>query len=301
VQVSTRVSQALRRGRPVVALESSVFAQGLPRPENAVAARRMIDAVTGAGAVPAITAVVRGVPAAGLDERELNRFLDGNDIPKVSARDLAGAVATGTDGATTVAAAIVLAHRAGIAVFATGGIGGVHRGDGRDESADLVELSRTPVIVVCSGAKAILDLEATAERLESLGVPVVGFRTKTMPAFYTSKTRIPVSVRAETTEEVAAIYRAHLALGRPGALLVVQPPPASTALPAGTVERAVTHGLRSAARANVRGGAVTPFLLTAVGKATGGRSLAANLDLLELNARLAGEIAAAVAVARNNR
>lgn len=301
MRVSTRVAQAMRRGQPVVALESSVFAQGLPRPSNAEAARRMIQAVIDAGAVPAVTAVVRGVPVAGLETRDLNRFLNSEVIPKLSARDLAGAIANSSDGATTVAAGIVLAHRAGIAVFATGGIGGVHRGSGHDESADLLELSRTPVVVVCSGAKAILDLQATAERLESLGVTVVGYRTDTMPAFYSRETGIPVSVRVDTADEVAAIYRAHSALGRPGALLVVQPPPPATALAHATVEGAVTTGLRSAARAKVRGPAVTPFLLKAVAKATRGRSLTANLALLELNAGFAGEIAASVAVARNNR
>lgn len=284
----------------MVALESSVFAQGLPRPSNAEAADRMLQAVTAAGAVPAITAVVRGVPAAGLETRELQRFLASDGIPKLSSRDLAGAVATGTDGATTVAAALVLALRAGISVFATGGIGGVHRGGGYDESADLVELSRTPVVVVCSGPKAILDVQATAERLESLGVTVVGFRTETMPAFYTLKTVIPV-MRVESAADVAAIYAAQRALDRPGALLVVQPPPAPTALPAATVERAVERGLRAAARSKVRGGSLTPFLLRSVAGATRGRSLTANLALLESNARLAAEIAVAVTLARNNR
>lgn len=277
-----------------------MFAQGLPRPANAEAADRMLQAVIAAGAIPAITAVVRGVPVAGLDARELQRFLASDGIPKLSARDLAGAVATGIDGATTVAAALVLAHRAGIAVFATGGIGGVHRGGGYDESADLVELSRTPAVVVCSGPKAILDVQATAERLESLGVTVLGFRTETMPAFYSLKTAIPVT-RVESAADVAAIYAAHRALDRPGALLVVQPPPAATALPAATVERAVAKGLRAAARTKVRGGAVTPFLLRSVAGATRGRSLTANLALLESNARLAAEIAVAVRLARNNR
>lgn len=301
MRVSAHVAQAIRRGRPVVALESSVFAQGLPRPANAEAAARMIRAVTDSGAIPAVTAVIRGVPVAGMEPRALKLFLDSDGIPKVSARDLAAAVAARRDGATTVAAALVLAYRAGITVFATGGIGGVHRGGTYDESADLVELSRTPMIVVCSGAKAILDLEATAERLESLGVTVVGFRTDTMPAFYSRESGIPVSVRAETANDVAAVYKAHLALARPGALLVVQPPPASTALPFGTMKRAVASGLRSAARAKVRGPSVTPFLLRAVARTTRGRSLAANLALLELNAGLAGEIARAVALARNNR
>ncbi|HEX6251637.1 MAG TPA: pseudouridine-5'-phosphate glycosidase [Gemmatimonadaceae bacterium] len=298
--MSSRVARALRSGRPVVALESSVLAQGLPRPANAEAADRMLQAVTAAGAVPAITAVVRGTPAAGLDVPDLRRFLSLDGIPKVSARDLATAVATGSDGATTVAAALVLAHRAGIAVFATGGIGGVHRGGGYDESADLVELSRTPVVVVCAGPKAILDVAATAERLESLGVTVVGFRTDTMPAFYTIKSAIPVT-RVESVAEVATIYAAHRALDRPGAVLVVQPPPAATALPVAAVERAVGKGLRAAARSRVRGGAVTPFLLRSVAAATRGRSLTANLALLESNARLAAEIAVAVTLARNNR
>lgn len=260
----------------------------------------MLQAVTAGGAVAAITAVVRGIPAAGLETRELQRFLASDGIPKLSARDLAAAVATASDGATTVAAALVLAQRAGISVFATGGIGGVHRGGGYDESADLVELSRTPVIVVCSGPKAILDVQATAERLESLGVTVVGFRTETMPAFYTPKTAIPV-MRVESAADVAAIHAAQRALDRPGALLVVQPPPAATALPAATVERAVAKGLRAAARSKVRGGAVTPFLLRSVAGATRGRSLTANLALLESNARLAAEIAVAVTLARNNR
>jgi pseudouridine-5'-phosphate glycosidase len=284
----------------VVALESSVFAQGLPHSANKRAAQLMIAAVERSGAVPAITAVVRGIPSVGLGARDLARFLDGDGVAKASARDLAPLIARRGDGATTVAAAIVLAHCAGVAVFATGGIGGVHR-DGSDESADLLELSRTPVIVVCSGAKAILDLGATVERLETLGVTVVGYRTDRFPAFYSAATRLPVTVRVESAREVAAIFAAHRALGRPGAVLVVQPPPSGTALSGRSVESAVKRGLEAAAGARVRGPAVTPFLLQAVECATGGRSVAANLALLEQNAGLAGEIAVALRGTVNGR
>lgn len=261
----------------------------------------MRAAVERVQAVPAITAVVRGTPTVGLLPRELARFLDGRGVAKASARDLAPLMAQGRDGATTVAAAVVLAHRAGVAVLATGGIGGVHRGGGDDESADLLELSRTPIIVVCSGAKAILDLAATVERLETLGVTVVGYRTDRFPAFYSAATRLPVSVRVESALEVAAIFTAHRALGRPAAILVVQPPPPETSLAERTVKGAVKKGLQAAARAGVRGPAVTPFLLQAVEHATAGRSVAANLALLERNAALAGEIAAALRQTASSR
>jgi pseudouridylate synthase len=188
VRVSARVARAIERGEPVVALESSVFAQGLPQPANAEAARRMGAAIERAGAVAAITAIVRGQPTVGLGRTELSRFLARENIVKASARDLVPAVARRQDGATTVASALVLARLAGIDVFTTGGIGGVHRGEGYDESADLLELSRVCMIVVCSGAKAILDLAATAERLETLGVTVVGYGTDTIPSFYSAST-----------------------------------------------------------------------------------------------------------------
>lgn len=258
----------------------------------------MVRAVSSQGAVPAITAVVRGVATAGLDDAELERFLRREGIGKVSARDLPMAMARGTDGATTVAAAIAIAALAGIDVFATGGIGGVHRaanGVTYDESADLVELARTPTLVVSAGAKSILDVPATLERLETLGVPLVGYRTGEMPGFFTAETGLPLSTRADNVKEVAAIWRAHRELGRRTAMLVVQPPPADVALPRRVVDDAVEGAMQAAHSEGIRGGALTPFLLTAVERETGGRSLGANLALLEANAMLAAEIAGELA------
>jgi pseudouridine-5'-phosphate glycosidase len=254
----------------------------------------MVRAVSSRGAVPAITAVVKGVATAGLEESELDRFLRREGIAKVSARDLPMAIARGTDGATTVAAAIAIAALAGIDVFATGGIGGVHRatrGSSYDESADLVEMSRTRVLVVSAGAKSILDLPATMERLETLGVPVIGYRTNEMPGFFTAETGLTLLSRVESVAEVASAWRAHRALGRRTAMLVVQPPPADVALPRRDVERAVESAMRAAEFEDVRGGPLTPFLLAAVERETAGRSLGANLALLEANAMLAAEIA----------
>jgi pseudouridylate synthase len=288
------VSSALANGRAVVALESSVLAQGLPIPANRTAARAMVDAVESRGAVAAITGVVRGIPAAGLTEDELERFLARDGIAKVSARDLGLAIARATDGATTVAAALTLARLAGIDVLATGGIGGVHRSPPFDESADLAELARTPMIVVCSGAKAILDLRATAERLDTLGVAVLGFRTPELPAFYGAESGIPVQ-RADDVEVIVSTFRAQRALGQRSALLVVQPPPAPFALPGSVVERAVVEGVRESTRAGIQGSAMTPFLLAHVDKATAGRAREVNLALLEQNAALAASIAVALA------
>lgn len=294
VRALPAVAAAIAAGKAVVALESSVLAQGLPIPSNRVAARAMIDAVESHGAVAAIMAVVEGIPAAGLTDDELERFLARDGIEKVSTRDLALAVARGADGATTVAAALALARLAGIDVLATGGIGGVHRAPPFDESADLAELARTPMIVVCSGAKAILDLRATAERLDTLGVPVLGFRTAELPAFYGAGSGIPVQ-RVDDVQTIVNTYRAQRALGRSSALLVVQPPPAPFALPGSVVERAVVEGVRESTRAGVQGSAVTPFLLAYVDKATAGRAREVNLALLEQNAALAAWLAVALA------
>jgi len=295
VRLSAAVRQALRANRPVVALESSVLAQGLPVPQNREAAALMTRAVEAAGAIPAITAVVKGIMAAGLEPEELERFLDtANPIAKLSARDVAWAVASESDGATTVAASLVLAVRAGIQVFATGGIGGVHRAPSFDESADLPELARSPIIVVCAGAKSILDLRATWERLETLGILVVGYRTSELPGFFTAETGITLNARVETAADVARVFKAQRALERPGALLVVQPPPSAVALSRSEVDAAVTSAEARWRERSVEGGALTPFLLDAVRDATDGRSLAANLALLESNASLAGEIAVAL-------
>jgi pseudouridine-5'-phosphate glycosidase len=303
LRLSAPVRAARDAGRPIVALESSVLAQGLPIPANRDAADRMLGAVERAGAVPAVTAVVRGVPTLGLEPDEMERFLARDGVRKVSARDLAPAMLRGHDGATTVAASLALGAMAGVPVFATGGIGGVHREAPdappatwvRDESADLLEMSRSPMLCVCAGAKSILDLPATLERLETLGVPVVGYRTDTLPGFFTVDTGLRVPHRADTPGELAALWRHHRALGRRETVLVVQPPPADTALPRAVVDGAVADALADAARQGIAGPAVTPFLLAAVERATSGRSLVANLALLEANARLAAEVAVALA------
>lgn len=286
------MAEALAAGRPVVALESSVLAQGLPIPANRSAAERMVGAVTRSGALPAITAVTQGVATLGLDDAELERFLARDGVRKVASRDLPVAMAQRADGATTVSASLCIAGAADAQVFATGGIGGVHRDAPFDESGDLVELARTPMVVVCAGAKSILDLPATLERLETLGVTVVGYRTDELPGFFTRTTGLKLTARAENAEEVARIHRAGRALGRRQATLVVQPLPEDVALPSELVDDAVLRALADARRMGIRGAATTPFLLAAVLEATQGRSLAANLGLLEANAFLAGEIAA---------
>jgi pseudouridylate synthase len=295
IRVIADVAAALRARVPVVALESSVFAQGLPSPANREAAARMLRAVREAGAVPAVTAVVRGVPAAGLDEDELERFLRRDGVRKVSARDVPLAMAQGADGATTVAAAMMIAQLAGIEVFATGGIGGVHRAPKYDESADLLELARTPVLVVCAGAKAILDLAATSERLETLGVPVIGYRTDEMPSFYGRSSGIPLTMRADSPAEIAGAWRMHRALGRPQGMVVMQPVDAGHALSAAVVAKAVQAAQAAASKKKVTGAAATPFLLAEVDRITKGRARSANLALLESNAALAAGIAGVLA------
>jgi pseudouridine-5'-phosphate glycosidase len=270
-----------------------VLAQGLPVPANRDAERRMRGAVEGQGAAPAVLAMVRGVPTVGLEGDDLERFLRRDGVVKVSARDLGWAAARGLDGATTVAASLALCTAAGLDVFATGGIGGVHREPAFDESADLLELARSSVITVCAGAKSILDLPATLERLESYGVAVIGFGTDEFPGFFTRHTGLRVSAATDDPADVARAFGVHRALGRPGALLVVQPPPANAALDASLVEAAVSRALAAARTAGVTGAAVTPFLLAAVERETAGASLHANLALLEANAALAARIAVA--------
>jgi pseudouridine-5'-phosphate glycosidase len=294
ISFSPRVADAIAEHRPIVALESSVLAQGLPIPANADAARRMTAAVERVGAVPAIAAVSAGKAVFGLSDEELARFLARDGVMKVSARDIPVAMLEGRDGATTVAGTLALMALSPIRVFATGGIGGVHREPQFDESADLAELARSPVIVVCAGAKSILDLYATTERLESLGIVVVGYRTKEMPGFFFADTGIPLSTCMSTVDEIARLFMVHRSLGRQQAIVVMQPPPAEHAVRKATIERALDTALDDARRHGVRGGAVTPWLLTAVERATEGRTLAANLALLEANAMLAAEIALAL-------
>ncbi|MGF1611504.1 MAG: pseudouridine-5'-phosphate glycosidase [Kiloniellales bacterium] len=293
--LSDEVAEALAAGQAVVALESTVIAQGLPSPHNLDAARRMDAAVRAAGAVPAMIAVIEGRPTAGLDSAQIERLAAGGFV-KASRRDLAGLVAGGVNGATTVAATMALAHQAGIEVFATGGIGGVHRGADTsfDISADLTELARTPVAVVAAGAKAVLDLPRTLEVLETLGVPVIGYRIDELPAFYTAESGLAIEGRVESAQEAARLTRAHWELGLRSGLLIANPPPADLALPAGLLEGWIAAALAEAAAAGVTGKVVTPFLLARLAALSEGRTLALNVALLESNARLAGAIAAAL-------
>jgi pseudouridine-5'-phosphate glycosidase len=294
IRIRPDVQAAVAARQPVVALESTVLAHGLPRPRNLEVGRALEDEVRGGGAVPATIGVVAGEPVVGLDEEQVRRMATEDGILKLSTRDLAVPVARGVDGATTVAATMWLAARAGIEVFATGGIGGVHRGEARDISADLTELGRTPMVVVCAGAKAILDLPGTREALETAGVLIVGYETDDLPAFYSRESGIPVDVRADTPGEVAALWHAHRRLGLPGAILLCVPPPAGSALPAAEVERAISDALSRAEAEGIRGKEVTPFLLRAVAETTSGRSLDANVALLRNNARVGAMVAAAI-------
>ncbi|MEA3247291.1 MAG: pseudouridine-5'-phosphate glycosidase, partial [Gemmatimonadota bacterium] len=285
--------QAITLGAILIFGVAYLLAQGLAAPANREALARMTAAVVAAGAFPAVTGVVGGRIVAGMDDGDLERFLAAG-APKVSARDLAWAAASGNDGATTVAATLAIMAAAKLDVFATGGIGGVHRDAREDESADLTELSRTSGIVVCAGAKAILDLPATVERLETLGVTVLGYGTDEFPGFFTARTGLRVGAVVDRPDQVARVLAAQRALGRTAAVLVVQPPPPAHALDAGLVEEAVRAALGAARQQGVRGPGVTPFLLAAVERATGGASVAANLALLEANAGLAAAISAAV-------
>lgn len=293
LNLQPEVAGALARGAPVVALESTVIAHGLPWPENLAMGRRLEAVVRESGAVPATVAVLGGRLRVGLGEDELERLAQGG-VPKLTRRDLSWAVARGGDGATTVSATMHIAHLAGIRVFATGGIGGVHRGDRWDVSADLPELARTPVIVVCSGAKAILDLPATLEWLETHAVPVLGYGTDEFPAFFTRSTGLPLEARVDSPAEAAAVAQASWRNGLVTGVLVCAPCPPEVALPRERAEPAIEAALAEASARGVAGKAITPFLLARVAELTGGESRTANQALLERNARLAAEIAVAL-------
>jgi len=300
VQVHPEVAAALAAGSPVVALESTIISHGLPRPANLDIAREIEQAVRDAGAVPATVAVVAGRPTIGLDDAALREIASSDDVVKVSVRDLATIVARGGSGATTVASTAHLAARAGIALFATGGLGGVHRQarDSWDESADLTTLSRTPITVVCAGVKSILDVGATLERLETLNVGVLGYRTDAFPGFYLADSGHRLDWRVESAAEVAAVMRARAELGtdRYG-LLVANPIPAADELDRGLHDRTLAAGLAALSRAGVTGKQVTPFLLDFFHTETAGASLTANVRLVLDNARVAAEIAVAYAAA----
>jgi pseudouridine-5'-phosphate glycosidase len=286
LQISTEVAEALAKGRPVVALETSIVGQGLPAPHNLRAARESEAAIREEGAVPAAVAVLDGRIRVGLTGAELERIAAG--AIKVSSRDLGPAVARRAVGATTVAATMRAAGMAGIRFFATGGIGGVHRGHPDDQSADLVELGRTPVAVFCAGAKIILDLALTLERLESLSVPVLGYGCDELPAFYTSHSGCPVGARVDGPEETAAVLRAAWATGARGVVVAV-PPPGELDGAEDMVERAVRD------LAGVTGPELTPRLLARVAELSGGRSLDLNVDLVVNNARVAARVASCLA------
>lgn len=294
-QLSEEVAAALDAGRAVVALESTVIAHGLPRPLNLETARRLETSVREAGAVPATVAVLGGRVRVGLNSEELERVGRGEGVRKVSRRDLPVVVANDSDGATTVATTAWVAARAGIEVFATGGVGGVHRGGASDVSADLPELARASIVVVCAGAKSVLDLPATREWLETWGVTVVGYGCDEMPAFYTRRSGLAVDARADTPAEVARLFEARRALQLEGALLVTVPVPAEAEVDAALVEDVLSEALKEAERVGVAGRELTPFLLARMGERTGGATLRANVALLEQNARVAAEIATALA------
>lgn len=294
LRLSKAVAQAKRRGRPLVALETSVVAQGLPWPHNLENARACEAAIREGGAEPATIAVIDGALCIGVEKAELERLATEKGLLKVASRDLAVAVARKATGGTTVSATCELAAAAGIRVFATGGLGGVHRGvaEHLDVSQDLPALARFPVAVVCAGAKSVLDLPKTLEALETLAVPVIGVGTSELPGFYTRSTGLFLEHRVETATEAAAIARARTETLAQGGLVFALPPPKATALEPRFVEKHLKQALALATKQKVEGKAVTPFLLAELAKRTAGKSLRANLALLANNARFAGELAA---------
>jgi pseudouridine-5'-phosphate glycosidase len=291
--ISPQIESALASERPVVALESTVIAHGLPRPQNLETAQRVEQIVREQGATPATIAVLDRQLCVGLNQQQIEEVATSDDIRKLSTRDLAIAVARGWNGATTVAATLWIAHRAGIRVFATGGIGGVHRGSLPDVSADLPELARTPMIVVCSGAKIVLNLPATREWLETYGITVVGYGCDEMPAFYSRRSALPVDVRCDSPEEVKQLFRTQQELGVQSALLVTVPVPEEDEVPQETLDKILNKSLRDAEDSNITGRDLTPFLLARMAERSEGATLRANIALLENNAHVAAQIASA--------
>ena len=299
IEIHPEVRDALQAGSAVVALESTVVAHGLPHPKNLEAAERMEAGVRQAGAVPAMIGVLGGRVVVGLSPEGISVLAGDAEVAKVSSRDLSALVASGRPGATTVAATAFVAARVGIHVMATGGIGGVHRGGetSLDISADLAEIARTPIAVVCSGAKSILDLERTLEVLETSGVPVVGYRTDEFPAFYAQGSGLRLEHQVDSAEEAARLMAAGRDLGLPGGIVFCNRAPAESALDGSEVGSLIDAAIRTAEEGGIRGKAVTPFLLEHIGREGGERVLEANLALLADNARVAARIAAAYASA----
>lgn len=293
------VTAALNEQRPVVALESTLITHGLPYPANVETALAMEDAVRAEGAIPATIAILRGQITVGLTADQIEVFGRTKNVRKCSRRDLPIAVGLGEDGATTVAGTMIVAHMAGIRVFATGGIGGVHRGHPLDVSADLIELGRTPVAVVCSGAKSILDLPLTLEVLETQGVPIIGYGTETLPAFYTRSSGLPIDASIDTPQQAANIIAAADHLGAQHGILFTVPVPAADELARETAEAAITQATDEAEAKAIHGKAVTPYVLARVADLTEGESRRANTALLVNNARTAAQIAGALSATGN--
>jgi pseudouridine-5'-phosphate glycosidase len=296
IHLSPEVAAALREGRPVVALESTLITHGLPYPANVETALAMEQAVREAGAIPATIAILKGKITVGISSNDIERLatLPAGSVRKCSRRDFAIAIGLGEDAATTVAGTMIVAHMAGIRVFATGGIGGVHRGQPFDVSADLIELGRTPVAVVCSGAKSILDLPLTLEVLETQGVPIIGLGTDTLPAFYSRSSGLPIDTCVETPEKAAQIIAAAPRLGLNQGILITVPVPEADELSPETAEVAIQQATDEAAAQGIHGKAVTPFVLSRVAELTEGESRRANVSLLANNARTGGLIARAL-------
>ena len=297
LKISPAVQKALDEGRPVLALESTIISHGMPYPQNLETARLCEAEARKHGVEPATVAIIHGKLCAGLTDEELEYLAKaGPTVAKASRRDLPILAARGADGATTVAATMIVAAMAGIRVFATGGIGGVHRGAEvtMDISADLEELARTPVAVVCAGAKSILDLGLTLEYLETKGVPVLGYRTETLPAFYTDESDFKVDYRMDSPEEIAAAVTAQRDMGYPGGMLITNPIPHQYAMPKDVIDAAINQALAEAKEQGVKGKATTPFLLARVCELTGGESLKSNIKLVLNNVALGAQIASAM-------
>uniref|UniRef100_A0A7C4KZL4 Pseudouridine-5'-phosphate glycosidase n=1 Tax=Bellilinea caldifistulae TaxID=360411 RepID=A0A7C4KZL4_9CHLR len=294
LEIANPIRKALFSGKPVVALESAVITHGLPYPYNQQLAFEMEDTIRQHNVEPATIAVLNGKIRVGLSPAEIERLAKMKHCRKISRRDFGIALSQGESGGTTVAGTLFAAHQAGIRVFATGGIGGVHRNAPFDVSADLHELSRTPLVVVCAGAKAILDLPATLEVLETLGVPVIGYQSEEFPAFYSRQSGLKVNLACLHASEIARVALAHWGAGIHSAVLVANPPPAEHALPAEEIETIIQQAVRQAEQMGIHGAAVTPYLLEKVNQLTGGASMQANLALLLNNGRLAADIAIAI-------
>ena len=298
LDVNPEVAEAIASGKPVVALESTIISHGMPYPQNVETALNVERIIRENGAVPATIAIIGGRLKAGLTAEEIEYFgKKGQAIHKASRRDLAVLCARGEDGATTVTTTMIIAHMAGIKVFATGGIGGVHRGaeTTMDISADLEELGQTPVMVVCAGAKSILDIGLTLEYLETKGVPVIGYGTETLPAFYTRESDFGVDYRIDTPAELAAAFKASNDMGLKSGMLVANPIPEEFAMPKATIDAAIAQAVAASVEKGIKGKETTPFLLARVAELTGGDSLASNIQLVYNNAKVAAQTAAVYA------